>query len=185
MLIMGIVFLATAQEMLYYMFVIACVVYFPIQTIVGMAANEGRWERFQITLPIKRNDLLKVQFLSVLAAAFFGAVILTVGIGISSAIHDAWFNYGFASAIASSLHSYGMALLSIGMLFILGMIVGNMVAWIISGLVPALIQALVPVIADNLGISIYVLSASVLAVSVVVFVAAYFITKAAYRKCDF
>ena len=183
--IIGLAFLATEQELLYNMFVILCMIHLPVQALGGMGGTEGRWERFQVSLPVKRSDLLKVQYLSVVLVAIIGAVILTAGIGISTAVHREWFNYGFASAIASSSHSYGLALMAIGLAFILGTVLPHHIAGIVAFMVPALTQALVPVIADNTEISIYVASVSVLVVSVVVFIASYFIMKGAYGKVDF
>jgi len=183
-LAMGLAFLATQQELLYGMFMITAVINLPIQMLSGMGGNEGRWERFQITLPIKRSDLLKVQYASVIMAAIVGGAIYTLGVGISTNIHDEMFNYGFASAIASNVHIYGMALLAIGMIFILQPILGKLSA-IIAFTIPGLTGVLVPVAADRFGISVYVLSAIVLAVSVVIFIISYSVTKASYNKADF
>ncbi|MCL2388512.1 MAG: ABC-2 transporter permease [Defluviitaleaceae bacterium] len=184
-LVLGVIYLASEIEMIQMMFFMACMIYFPLQVLAGMSENEGRWERFQVSLPIKRSYLLKAQYLSVTIAAVFGGIILTIGIGISTAINEQWFNYGFASAILSSLHLYGTAFLAIGLCFILSLFIGNFAAWIIGLLAPTLVQVLVPIIAERAGISVYVLSPSVFVGSVVIFVASYFIMKTIYEKVDF
>ena len=185
MIIMGIAFLASDQIFLHGMFMFTAVVYLPIQMIVGMAADDGRWERFQIALPIKRTDLLKAQYLSVVLVSLIGFVVLTAGIGAGTVISEEYFNNGFASNILSSLHIYGMAFLSIGLLFILAMFVPPMVAWIISGLTPAIVMTATPTIGENLGISAYIASGAVLAVSVIVFVVSYLVSKVSYQRSDF
>jgi len=184
-IILGILYLGSEIEMIQMMFFMACMIYLPLQVLAGMSENEGRWERFQVSLPIKRSYLLKAQYLSVVFAAICGGIILTIGIGISTAMHEQWFNYGFASAILSSSHIYGAAFLAIGLCFTLSLIIGGFAAWIIGMLVPTLVQVLVPIIAENVGISVYVLSASVFVGSIIIFIASYFIMKTVYEKVDF
>ena len=183
--IMGVAFLIAEIEMLQNMFFMVCMSYLPLQVLAGMSENEGKWERFQVSLPIKRSYLLKAQYLSVVCAAVLGGIILTTGIGISTIVHDDWFNYGFASAILSSLHVYGMAFLAIGSCFLLSLVIGNFAAWIIALLTPTMMQVFIPIIADGWDISIYVLSASAFAGSVIVFVVSYFVMKKMYRTVDF
>jgi len=183
--IFGIVFVLSDIEFIQMFFFMSCSVYLPLQAIAGMAENEGRWERFQVSLPIKRGFLLKAQYLSLVFTSVLGGVILTAGIGASTIISDEWFNYGFASAILSNVHLFGMAFLAIGLCFLLSLVVGNFIAWIVGGLVPALTQVLIPIIADNLDISVYILSSAVLAGSVAVFVISYFVMKMAMEKADF
>ena len=184
-IILGILFLGSELEMIRMMFFMACMIYIPLQVISGMSENEGRWERFQVSLPIKRRYLLKVQYLSLVFASILGGIVLTIGIGISTAMHEQWFNYGFGSAMLHSLHIYGAAFLAIGLCFTLSIIIGNFAAWIVAGLVPTLSQVLVPIVAENLGISVYILSTSAFVGSVVIFVVSYFIMKKVYEKCDF
>jgi len=184
-LILGILYLGSEIEMIQMMFFMACMIYLPLQVLAGMSENEGKWERFQVSLPIKRSYLLNAQYLSVVFMAIVGGIILTIGIGISTAMHEQWFNYGFASAILSSSHIYGAAFLAIGLCFTLSLVVGGFAAWIIGMLVPTLVQVLVPIIAERVGISVYVLSVSVFAGSVVIFIASYYIMKTMYDKADF
>jgi len=49
--------------------------------------NFGRWERYQITMPITRRQLLFIRYFIVLVAFLFSAVFLCVLIGINSLIH--------------------------------------------------------------------------------------------------
>ena len=184
-LILGIAFLGGEMETLKSMFVMASMIYLPLQVLVGMSENEGRWERFQVSLPIKRSYLLNAQYLSLIFAGLVGGIILTVGIGISTVMHEEWFNNGFASAILSSLHSYGLAFLAIGLCYMLSFAVGNFAAWIIAMLVPTILQFALPDIAERVGVSIYTLSASVFIGSVVIFIVSYFIMKTMYGKYDF
>ena len=184
-IVLGILFLGSEIEMIQLMFFMACMIYLPLQVLAGMSENEGRWERFQVSLPIRRTYLLKAQYLSVVFAAGLGGIILTLGIGISTAFNEQWFNYGFASAILSSTHIYGAAFLAIGVCFILSLVVGGFVAWLIAGLMSTLVQVLIPIIAERTGASIYILSASFFVGSVVIFIASYFIMKTVYMKYDF
>ena len=184
-LVVGLSFLATEQEILYNMFVIFCMIHLPVQVLGGMGGNEGRWERFQVSMPIKRSDLLRLQFFSVVIVSIVGAIVLTTFIGITTHIHSEWFNYGFASAIASSLHSYGVAFLAIGLAFILGLFLPHNITGIIAFLAPAFLQALVPAIEGWTNVSVYIISATILVVSVVIFVVSYFVTKVAYERADF
>ena len=184
-LVLGIAFLVGETEMLKNMFIMASMVYLPLQVLVGMSENEGRWERFQVSLPIKRSYLLNAQYLSLIFAGLAGGIILTAGIGISAAIHEQWLNNGFASAILSSLHSYGLAFMAIGLCYMLSFVVGNFAAWIIAMLAPTILQFTLPDIAERMGVSIYILSASVFISSAAIFIISYFIMKTVYGKYDF
>ena len=184
-IILGILYLGSEIEMIQMMFFMSCMIFLPLQVLAGLSENEGRWERFQVSLPIKRSYLLKAQYLSVVFAAICGGILLTVGIGISTAISELWFNYGFASAILSSLHIYGAAFLAIGLCYILSLFIGGFAAWILAMLTPTLTNVLVPIIAERIDISVYILSASTLIGSVVVFIASYFIMKKLMEKVDF
>ena len=184
-LVMGGLYFVIGGEWTYNLFVVVCMIYLPLQAIAGMSENEGRWERFQISLPIKRKHLLKTQYLSLVFVVVLGGVILTASIGLSTVIHEELFNYGFISAVLSSLYKYGMAFLAIGLCFTLSIVVGNFAAWIIAMLAPTILQFTLPDIAERVGVSIYTLSASVFIGSVVIFIVSYFIMKTVYGKYDF
>jgi len=184
-LLLGLAFLASEVELLFMMFSIFCMSFLPMQVFGGLGDNEGRWERLQVTMPIKRRDLLKVQYICVLFVAGIGAFILTAGVGASTALLDEWFVNGFASAIGSSLHIYGMGFLAIGLMFTLGSFIPPGVAGLIGFMAPAVIVGAVSGIEDDFGGSIYALSAAILAISLFLFVISYFLTKARYKKLDF
>jgi len=184
-LLMGIVYFIIGDEWTYNLFVIVCTSYLPLQVLAGMSENEGRWERFQVSLPIQRSYLLKMQYLMLVCMAVLGGTILTAGIWLDTVLNAEMFDYGFASAILSSLHKYGMTFLALGLCFTLSLVVGNFAAWIIGLLVPSALMGAVTPLAERLGISIYVLSASILAGSVVIFIVSYFIMKTLYEKFDF
>jgi len=184
-ILLGLAFLASEQELLFMMFTIFCMSFLPMQVFGGLGDNEGRWERLQVTMPVKRSDLLKVQYISVLFVAVIGAVILTVGIGASSILLDEWFVNGFASAIGSSLHLYGMGFLAIGLMFTLSNFIPPSIAGLFGFMAPAIIVGAVSGIDDDFGGSIYVLSTVILGVSVIIFITSYFLTKAKYKKIDF
>lgn len=184
-LIMGVVYFIIGGEWTYNLFVAVCMIYLPLQVIAGMSENEGRWERFQISLPIKRKHLLKTQYLSLVYVAVLGGIILTASIGLSTVLHEALFNDGFVSALISSLYKYGMGFLAIGLCFTLSIVVGNFAAWVIGLLVPSLLMSAMPPIAERVGVSIYTLSVSIFIGSVIIFIASYFTMKTVYEKVDF
>jgi len=184
-LVLGAAFLLSDIEMLKGMFVMSCMIYLPLQALVGMSENEGKWERFQVSLPIKRGYLLKAQFASLVFTVLIGAIILTVGIGASTVLHEMWFNDGFTSALLSSLHSYGLAFMAIGLCYLLSFIVGNFAAWMIAMLVPTIVQFTLTPIAEWLDIPIYALSAAALVCSILIFIASYFAMKKLFKTYDF
>jgi hypothetical protein len=184
-LILGLVFLTSEVELLFMMFSIFCMSFLPMQVFGGLGDNEGRWERLQVTMPIKRSDLLKVQYICVLFVAVIGALILTAGIAASTALLDDWFVNGFASAIGASLHIYGMGFLAIGLMFTLGNFIPPGVAGLVGFMTPAVIVGAVSGIEDDFAGSIYMLSAAILAISLFVFIISYFLTKQKYKKLDF
>jgi hypothetical protein len=181
----GLAFLASEVELLFMMFAIFCMSFLPMQVFSGLGDDEGRCERLQITMPIKRSDLLKVQYISVLFVAGIGALILTAGIGASTALLDEFFINGFASAIGSSLHIYGMGFLAIGLMFTLSSFIPSGIAGLVGFMIPAVIVGAVSGIGDDFGGSIYVLSGAILGVSVLIFAISYFLTKSNYNKMDF
>jgi len=185
-LILGVAFLGSEIEIIKGMFVMASMISLPLQVLVGISGeNEGKWERFQVSLPIKRSYLLNAQYLLLIFMAVLGGIILTVGIGISTVVHEGWFNYGFVSAMRSSVHLYGLAFMAIGLCFLLSFVVGDFAAWIIAMFIPTVFAFILPNVAYRLDISVYTLSVSVFAASVVFFIASYFAMKAVYEKFDF
>jgi len=184
-------FLISGQVALYGMFTFIATLGICMSVIMGLASKEGKWERFQLTMPVSRSGLLLMQYMSVLLVAILGAFMLAIVIAIGTFMltHDVMFNDGLVRALMDASYLPGMPLLMTGVCFPLastkfGKDRGGSILTI-SMLVSAGIMVLVPQAGYRLGLPIDIISALVLAVSVAVFVVSYFITKAMYAKSDF
>ena len=173
------------------LFIFIFVLNFPIVLIMSMASREGLWERFQLTMPVSRSDLIRMQYLGVVFPVIFAACVVVVVIGIATVTNDDMFNDGFVNALVESAYYFGLPLLMAGTSFPLassklGKDKGEAILTI-SMLASGGMMMVAPQIGHWLGfdLSMAMVSVSILAVSIVVFVGSYFITKAMYAKSDF
>jgi len=188
-LVVGAIFLVTGNPVLFLLFTFIVMLNVPMSIIMQMGSKDGKWERFQLTMPIRRGGLLGAQYLSILVAVVFSALLLLAVIGISVVIHEDMFKYGFTGALIEAAYSFGMPLLMTGLVFPLASskIGQGREASVLSVCMLATmgISVFVPQASNWLGLSTNIITLALGAISVIVFIVSYFITRVLYAKIVF
>ena len=184
----GIAFLIWGNPILHFLFGMNAIAGATFILIASMGNKEIDWERFQLSMPVRRNDLARSQYLSVLFASLVGIPIYVIFTGLSSIFHqDVYF-------------TLNTVFINIAPFLSIPYILGGLVFPLYSlpalerlyeGLFPALVlvAAALPqiavVAANHWGWSMIAASSIMLAVSALIFIASYFIYKKLYAKMDF
>ena len=67
--------------------------------IAGIAAKNGAtWKRFQLAMPVKRSDLVSLQYLQVVIASIIGIPLFLVSAGIAFNLHEGYPDFSIAEA---------------------------------------------------------------------------------------
>ena len=183
-------FVVTGTVFFFNMSVIYATTVLPLQVITGMASNEGKWERFQLSMPIKRSDLIRVHYISlVLSGAVVPLVLISALTAVGVVLYGDIFDQGFAAAMITSVPAFGMPFLISGLCFPLacsklgkgreGGILSICFFFAIG------IMMLVPQMGDWFNLSFNMLAVLIAAVSVSIFLVSYPITRMMYNKMDF
>jgi len=190
LLALGGVFVVTGQVFFFNMSVIYATTVLPMQVIIGMASNDGKWERFQLSMPIRRSDLIRVHYISlVLSGTVVPLVLITALTGVGVVLHESTFDQGFASAMINSVPAFGMPFLISGLCFPLassklgkgreGAIL-SICFFIAIG-----IMMIVPQMGDWFNLSFHMVAILIAGISALIFIVSYPITRKMYSKMDF
>jgi len=181
---------------LYALFGINAVMGVSLVIVMGMGNKEIDWERFQLSMPVRRRNMASSQFLSVGLAPFMGLPIFAIFSALSLLLHDGGYLFwheGGSLAITPifiSIAPYlSMPYIMAGLIFPIYMIPA--VEKIHDGLFPVImvvsiaIPQLMVAGASRLEWSLVVASSLTLAVALFIFIVSYFITRKIYEKVDF
>ena len=187
-IVWGIVFLFVNHPITHLLFGVNAIAGATIILIAGMGNKEIDWERFQLSMPVRRRNLASSQYLSVLLASLVGIPIFVAFTGLGSILHeDVYFTL---PALFITIAPYlSIPYILSGLVFPLCSIPA--LEKLHNGLFPALmlfsvvIPQLVVVAANHWGWSMIVASSLMLAISMLIFIVSYFITRKLYAKMDF
>ena len=184
----GIAFAIWGGAILLMFFGINAVMGASMVVISGMGNKEIDWERFQLSMPVKRADLASSQYLSVGIAAFIGVPIFVIFTGLNSIWHEGAY-FTLASAFLSLAPFLSMPFILGGLVFPL-----YMMPWaekMYEALFPMLmvVAILLPqsavMAAGRWNWQIDATVSITLVVSMLIFVGSYFVTRKLYAKADF
>ena len=188
-LLLAIVYIVTGTDMLFVILAMVATVSLPMTAIMGMAAKDGKWEKFQLTLPVTRDDVLRVQYITIVYLSVVAAAIIMVAVVGGVVTQHEMFASGVGRAALDTLYTFGTPLMMTGLSFPLASSnfgkdrQGAMLN--ISIMVSVFIVMMVPNVAGWLDVSMSVVSAAYFGVAVVVFVGSYFVTRGMYARSDF
>jgi len=189
LLALSVIFLATGIAFFLNIFLIYAVTLFPMMVVTSMASNAGKWEQFQLTMPIRRHHLIQMQYTGLLFAIFVSAVFVIGITGLGVILREVVFEEGFVSALIGFIPSMSVPFLMMGVLFPLasskigkGRESGLMTICMLGAIG---LTILLPQMEDWLGMSFNMVAVLFAAVSVCVFIVSYPITRALYGKMDF
>jgi len=116
-LTLGAALLITGNVTVYTFFVFVAILAFPYLIIVSMGAkNALKWEKYRISMPIKRGNLVASFYLSVLIATIVGLLVCGVILGISMLLHDDLLHHVIKTAFVQLSYSFGVVFLMTGLL---------------------------------------------------------------------
>jgi len=194
--ILGIAFLVTGITAFHTYFIILTIAMPPYNIITSIAGGyaskySSKWERFQIAMPVRRDDVTFSQYLCITIVSIVGIPFIGIIVGISVAIHES------LSEIVDRVVSSTVSIfsISIGIALLLGALFFPLTCMKISKnkgeslvfvcLIAALgIIGLVSWAGFSMNLSQYTISLLRVAVSVIPFIFSYLLTKNLYAKLD-
>jgi len=184
----GIAFLFTGNVWVHMIFGINAIAGAALIVIVGMGNKEVDWERFQLTMPVRRNDMIRSQFMSIALASLVGVPLFVIITGLSVLFHETAY-FTLTTVFVSMAPFLATPFILGGLLFPLMCIksLENKQDGFFSLLFLAAIgiPQLITWGAGRLGWSVEIASLLTLVVSLVIFIVSFFITKKLYAKMDF
>ena len=189
LLALSLAFLVTGVVFFLNIFLIYAVTLFPMSVVMSMGDKDGKWERFQLTLPVRRRHLLQMQYLVLLLAILVSAIFVVGIVGLGTILHEAVFEMEFVPAMVNQIPALSLPFLMMGVFFPLGSSkVGrgresSILTMCMLGSIGILM--FMPQIENWLGLSFHIIAAVFAGVSVLVFGISYFITRAMYVNMDF
>ncbi|MCL2827387.1 MAG: ABC-2 transporter permease [Oscillospiraceae bacterium] len=189
-LAMSAALLITGNLTVYAFFVLVAVGTFPYTIMAAMGGkNAPKWEKFQLTMPVKRKDVVASIYLSVLLATIAGLLLAGIILGIGFVLHEGLLEHVLQTAFAQFAYVFGVVLIMAGLLFPIastkaGESRGEAV---FTGCLFAagFIMILISWAGGRADILPWIISLSQVAIAVVVFVISYLLTKKMYAKMDF
>lgn len=162
----------------------------PYVVLMGMGGSKyPKWERFQISMPIKRSDLVTYQYLSMALASTVGIPFVAIFTAIGYRMHERLFDYNLVTALINISAHIAVPLIMLGLLLPLastkmgeGKEEGlTFVCFLVAFAIPLLIS----VVGVRLGLTEGIPALISLALSVIIYLVSYVITKGLYSKMDF
>ena len=190
-LVLAAVLLITGLPVMYNFFVMIAIAGFPYVIMMGMGGKTSyKWERFQITMPLRRSDLVNAFYLSIFLTSIVGIPLVAIITYLAYILHEGIFDKGLIITFFNfSALFFSMPLLMAGLLFPLACTkVGESrgEALFTLCLFPAVANSVfVPMLGSSLGLPEELLALPVLVLALLVFVVSYFILRQLYAKMDF
>ena len=154
----------------------------------GMGNREVEWERFQLSMPVRRRDLASSQYTSVGLAPLIGLPVFILFTAMGAVMHEGVYftaGYLFVSTAPFLATPYIMG----GLIFPVYSIPA--VERVYEGMFPALMAVSIAIphllmrLGTRLGWSPTATSSALLVVTLVVFAVSYCLTKRVYERMDF
>jgi len=159
-----------------------------VSILLTMGSKEVDWERFQLSMPVRRNDIAKSQYITVGGVPFLGIPLVILIYWLGSLLHEgAYFELiPMFTMLAPSLSG---PLTMCAIIFPLAVVPAledkiNSLFWPIV-LISLVIPQLIILLGNNLGWSAIITASAILGLSIVLITISYFITVKLYSKIDF
>ena len=187
---LAVIYLITGNQFFFSMMPLVGLLMFPMMVIASLASKDGKWERFQLTMPIRRGGLLGMQYLSVLGALIIAIALVVVTIALSIFLgNGALHGHDFVTGLRNIMLVLAMPFLMSGLCFPLastrfgqdkGPAILTFCQFVAIGII-----LVAPWTSEQLGVSLHMIGALFLAASALLFIISYFITRMLYAKMDF
>ena len=181
--------LITGNFFIYNGFFMVSVAGLPYIIIMGMGGKEyPKWERFRITMPIKRGDLASAQYLCILLASLAGLPLAVLVAILTFNIHE--IDYNLTTALLNILSVLATPLLFAGLVFPLGNTKfaenkQEIFIFLCLAVTVGVNMVLIPRIGNRFNLVDGITSLIAFAVALIVFTGGYYIQRNLYTKMDF
>jgi hypothetical protein len=156
--------------------------------IAGTAAKTGvMWKRFQLAMPVKRSNLVSLQYLLVIVASVIGIPLFIISAGIAFTLHEGYPDFSIAETFIVISPFFSISLLMAGLYFPFASLKISENKHEAISIACFLISAMVvlPLTGTRLGIPRDRSALLVFAIAAIVFIVSFFITKKLYEKKNF
>ena len=193
--VMAICFISTALavitgiQLIYNVSILIAVGGVPYIVIVGMGSKQyTKWERFRVSMPIKRGDLASTQYLAIVLASLVGLPIAALVAVLTYTVHGV--GTTIAMSVVNVLPVLAMPLMFAGFVFPLGSTKfgedkQETVVSICMAATVALSMILMPRLGNFAELIDSAVAIATLVFAIVVFVVSYCIQRIMYAKKDF
>ena len=189
----GILLLGGKKEMLLSAFLCLAVIAFPLVSSMGLQKNNnGKWNQYLITLPVRRCDIIKSVFSVQIMIITFGSI-LSLGLFLASfSIHGfAFYRYVDVFLLFSTF--IGISLMMSAIFFPISYLdskdrteVGGIISLVIAGLIMAgLITLGNTLLKKPSEWELFLFGIGVLILATVIYLSAYFLTKKIYEGKEY
>ena len=113
--VMGAALLVTGNATILELFVYIAITAFSINGVAGLRkSSTGKWDKYELTLPVRRKDIVASKFLSYLFWIAIGTIVSLVFVGAATAIHGTmgFFTRGLEDFISMALLGIGISMMS-------------------------------------------------------------------------
>jgi len=182
------VFLATGWEILFMLLVTYSATVFPLYILMSMGQNE-KWERFQLSMPIRRSTLLRMQYASMVLFTIVPILLVIAVTALGVLLQRDIFEDGFGAAMLGMVPPFAMPFFIAGTALPLASskvgrgkegLVLNISFFTAIGL-----MMFTPQIADRFALSLGEFGVWVAAISGFLFIVSYPISRWQYARIDF
>jgi len=161
----------------------------PILVLINMGSI-SKWERFQLSMPVTRSNLVSSQYLEILLSSFVGFPFLAVIAAAAHILHvGIFYDFTVVDAVEAFSVFWVMPLLTAGFCFPLACTrIGERsetVIVILSIIAASLLPNFVTWVGERLGFYAIAITLLLIAISLIIFVVSYFITRKLYAIRDF
>jgi len=187
-IVWGIIFLITGNVWVHMIFGFNAIAGASFMLLAGMGNKEINWERFQLSMPVKRRDMAASQYLSVVIASLVGVPVFVVINGLYVLFNEGVY-FTFMTLVAGAAPFLAIPFILAGFVFPLACLKSfenkQDALFPLFLIISTAIPQLVIVGVDRLGGPVNIAILVTLAVAVVIFIVSYGITKRLYAKIDF
>ena len=181
---------ATGRQYAFMLFRTTALSFLPMAVLmVQLHKSAEKWERLQVTMPVRRKNLLAAQFTALLTVTIIGLAIYAIVVGIATPLHRELLPHGILTASANAALAMSFTLMTAGFMYPLARTTAGEkwgdVIFIICGVAALGLCQLIIWVGSNLGLTVNAKAAAMVIATVVVFISSYFIAAKIYAKVDF
>lgn len=189
-ILIGMALIVTGNVALYSFFVAAAIGFPPMFFMMGSAGSgkSSKWERFRISMPVRRKDVITSNYLGVIATMVVAVPIFVVFSGLGVVIHTDLADLIRTSAVHEFVSFFSVALLSAALFYPLVNSIGGdkgdglLIVCMLGGIG---IMLGISWVGGRVDLADNIISISTLLVSTLTYFASFLITQKIYAKKDF